>query len=188
MEVDSATGEVRKNQWEDCRWEEDQIYHLSCTLYRTNIAYSSDCPGTQFPCTEEGLFNADGVCVSQRRREEIEANVKSTFPGIYTKSAIHSYYPHPSLSGFTLPFKFDGSSARSGPFFAPAPACPAKGEILKSKTCRCTDDVPKGEEGNCKPSRGPFDDNGWCYLEHVEDHKTPQKVRGGRTGFFYYYW
>jgi len=116
------------------------------------------CPGTDYECTEGDLFNLDGKCVQKSSAQSLARS--SVVP-----AQIDEYY---------------GDDSKE----LEAPLCPTTKNIKDGqKLCKCGPALSKvqgGTEGGCQDdsindynSYGDEEDNGWCYLENVQDPNKP---------------
>jgi len=116
------------------------------------------CPGTNFECNEGFLFNVDGECING-----------TSAPSVLAK-----------LNDGPLNVILDDASSETSQKVAPI--CPVGRSSQEMKGCKCTEGpVTKGLDGNprggCIP---PLTDhgveelqNGWCFLENVQDPNNP---------------
>jgi len=133
-----ASGEVVNNKWEDC---------------------GDLCPGTDFKCNENFLFNMEGVCVNG-----------TDAPDLLRKAQ----------SGPLAAILDDIPSETSQ---KPAPVCGLAREV-ELERCRCTKEATlKGIDGNPKGGCVPPRDDvgiqdlefGWCFLENIRDPQNPSE-------------
>jgi len=116
------------------------------------------CPGTAFECNEGFLFNINGQCVNS-----------TAAPGLVARAG-------------PLAVTLDAQPSETSQ--KPAPLCPVGKSASQMKGCRCSSGpVTKGLDGNprggcIKPLIEPdFEDaeNGWCFLENVQDATSPSE-------------
>ena len=129
-------GEVVNNKWEDC----DEL-----------------CPGTDFKCNENFLFNMEGVCVN----------------GTEAPSLLRQAQAGP-LAAILDDIPSETSQK-------PAPLCPRSREA-EQKSCRCTREatligLDGNPKGGCVPPRDDVGiqdlEFGWCFLENIIDPNNP---------------
>jgi len=116
------------------------------------------CPGTNIECNEGVLFNVEGECINGTSAPDILKRIQAG------------------------PLKVILDDAPSETSVRVAPICPVGRTSEEMKGCKCTDDqVTKGLDGNprggCVP---PLTDhgvaeleNGWCFLDNVQDPTNP---------------
>jgi len=128
-------GEVVNNKWEDC---------------------GELCPGTDFKCNENFLFNMEGVCVNGTEAPELLRQAQAG-----PLAAILDDIPSETSQ-------------------KPAPACSLARDT--EEVCRCTREATlKGIDGNpkggCVPPRDDIGlqelEFGWCFLENIQDPHNP---------------
>jgi len=109
------------------------------------------CPGTEWECGEQDLFQQEGRCIVKKNAEPVLQRSRKPY-------AIDENYSEFNNITEVCPQR--------------APPRPGAKEI----SCECTKSVrpieDRGEGENCTPNyAGP----GWCFLDHIDDPENPSR-------------
>jgi len=116
------------------------------------------CPGTNFECNEGFLFNVDGECINGTSAPSLLGRLQNG------------------------PLKVILDDTPSETSQKVAPLCPLGRAPQEMKGCKCADSqVSRGLDGNpkggCVPPLADHGieelENGWCFLENIQDPQNP---------------
>jgi len=129
------------------------------------------CPGSEYECSKDDLFNYSGKCVTSASAKRIKARS-------------------------ILPVQLDEFHGKTAGSFLLAPLCPSgRTTEISQKKCKCGPELPMvggGAEGGCsspgesETGRADYFDGeepGWCFLDNVQDPTKPGKDCYSDTGW-----